>query len=82
MTPFGATGDLYLGSGQALRLRPVTSARSMIGACLSLCTVFARIGVPNDKHTPIMMATNAARPHFSCCQATYCHASYDGVKRS
>ncbi len=54
----------------------------MIGACLSLCTVFARIGVPNDKHTPIMMATNAARPHFSCCQATYCHASYDGVKRS
>ncbi len=54
----------------------------MIGVCLLLCTVFARIGVPNNKHVPIMMATNAARPHFSCCQATYCHASYDQVSRN
>ncbi len=82
MTPSDTADDLRRGSGQALRLRPVTSAQSMIGACLSLCTVFVRIGVPNDKHAPIMMATNAGRPHFSCCQATYCHASYDQVSRN
>ncbi len=32
------------------------AATAMIGICLSLCTLYGRIGVPNDKLTPILPA--------------------------